>query len=39
MSGVNDPFDPKQVAALAPETLKAAVEQAHEAFGEASDLD
>jgi phenylalanyl-tRNA synthetase alpha chain len=39
MSGVNDPFDPKQVAALAPETLKAAVEQAHEAFGEAADLD
>ncbi|QUQ72579.1 phenylalanine--tRNA ligase subunit alpha [Kutzneria sp. CA-103260] len=39
MSGVNDPFDPKQVAALAPETLKAAVEQAHEAFAEAADLD
>jgi phenylalanyl-tRNA synthetase alpha chain len=39
MSGVNDPFDPKQVAALAPETLKAAVEQAHEAFTGAADLD
>jgi phenylalanyl-tRNA synthetase alpha chain len=39
MSGVNDPYDPKQVAALSPETLKAAVEQAHEAFGAAGDLD
>ncbi|AHH99827.1 phenylalanine--tRNA ligase subunit alpha [Kutzneria viridogrisea] len=39
MSGVNDPYDPKQVAALSPETLKAAVEQAHEAFSVAADLD
>ncbi|MFD0206446.1 MULTISPECIES: phenylalanine--tRNA ligase subunit alpha [Saccharothrix] len=39
MSGANDPYDPKQVAALAPEALDAAVEQAHEAFAKAADLD
>jgi phenylalanyl-tRNA synthetase alpha chain len=39
MSGANDPYDPKEVAALAPETLLSAVKLADEAFGEASDLD
>ncbi|MEV0681732.1 phenylalanine--tRNA ligase subunit alpha [Actinosynnema sp. NPDC050436] len=39
MSGANDPYDPKQVAALSPEALDAAVEQAREAFAKASDLD
>ena len=39
MSGANDPYDPKQVAALSPEALGAAVEQAREAFAKAADLD
>ncbi|TDP89384.1 phenylalanine--tRNA ligase subunit alpha [Labedaea rhizosphaerae] len=39
MSGANDPYDPKQVAALAPETLQAAVDAAREQFAAASDLD
>ncbi|GAA1339186.1 phenylalanine--tRNA ligase subunit alpha [Saccharothrix algeriensis] len=39
MSGANDPYDPKQVAALSPEALETAVEQAREAFAKASDLD
>ncbi|GAA3869220.1 phenylalanine--tRNA ligase subunit alpha [Saccharothrix violaceirubra] len=39
MSGANDPYDPKQVAALSPEALDAAVEQAREAFAKAADLD
>jgi phenylalanyl-tRNA synthetase alpha chain len=39
MSAANDPYDPKQVAALAPETLQEAVKQAEAAFGEAADLD
>ncbi|MEU4807461.1 phenylalanine--tRNA ligase subunit alpha [Actinosynnema sp. NPDC023587] len=39
MSGANDPYDPKQVAALSPEALDTAVEQAREAFAKASDLD
>ncbi|HEY0803985.1 MAG TPA: phenylalanine--tRNA ligase subunit alpha [Pseudonocardiaceae bacterium] len=39
MSGANDPYDPKEVAALAPETLLSAVKQAEEAFAEATDLD
>lgn len=39
MSGANDPYDPKEVAALAPETLLSAVKMAEEAFAEAGDLD
>ncbi|HEV7648412.1 MAG TPA: phenylalanine--tRNA ligase subunit alpha [Actinophytocola sp.] len=39
MSGANDSYDPKQVAALAPETLQAAVEQARKEFSAAADLD
>ncbi|RKT56629.1 phenylalanine--tRNA ligase subunit alpha [Saccharothrix australiensis] len=39
MSGANDPYDPKQVAALSPEALDTAVEQAREAFAKAADLD
>ncbi|HEX9339494.1 MAG TPA: phenylalanine--tRNA ligase subunit alpha [Pseudonocardiaceae bacterium] len=39
MSGANDPYDPKEVAALAPETLLSAVKLAEEAFAEADDLD
>ncbi|MCP2168194.1 phenylalanine--tRNA ligase subunit alpha [Goodfellowiella coeruleoviolacea] len=39
MSGANDPYDPKEVAALAPETLRAAVDQAVQAFTAAADLD
>jgi phenylalanyl-tRNA synthetase alpha chain len=39
MSGPNDPYDPKEVAALAAETLTTAVKQAEEAFAGASDLD
>ncbi len=38
MSGPND-YDPKQVAALAPEALTAAVEEAEKAFASATDLD
>ena len=39
MSAANDPFDPKEVAALSAETLRSAVKQAEAAFGEAADLD
>jgi phenylalanyl-tRNA synthetase alpha chain len=39
MSGTNDPYDPKQVAALAPEALDAAAREAEKAFAEAADLD
>ncbi|MBC6450092.1 phenylalanine--tRNA ligase subunit alpha [Actinokineospora xionganensis] len=39
MSGANDPYDPKEVAALSPETLQAAVEKAREEFSAAADLD
>ena len=39
MSGANDPYDPKQVAALSPETLDSAVVDARKAFDEAADLD
>lgn len=39
MSGANDPYDPKEVAALAPETLLTAVKLAEEAFAGAADLD
>jgi phenylalanyl-tRNA synthetase alpha chain len=39
MSGANDPYDPKEVAALQPETLLSAVKQADAAFAEAADLD
>ncbi|CRK56287.1 Phenylalanyl-tRNA synthetase alpha chain [Alloactinosynnema sp. L-07] len=39
MSGANDPYDPKEVAALRPETLQAAVEKAREEFAGAADLD
>ncbi|HEX4703167.1 MAG TPA: phenylalanine--tRNA ligase subunit alpha [Pseudonocardiaceae bacterium] len=39
MSAANDPYDPKEVAALAPETLLSAVKQADAAFAEAADLD
>jgi phenylalanyl-tRNA synthetase alpha chain len=39
MSSANDPYDPKQVAALAPEALTAAVDAAQEAFAQAADLD
>src|SRR5262245_65766633 len=38
MSAANDSYDPKQVAALAPETLQAAVEQARKEFEAAADL-
>src|SRR6266540_1712518 len=38
MSGANDSYDPKEVAALAPETLHAAVRKAREEFASASDL-
>lgn len=39
MSGANDPYDPKEVVALAPETLQSAVDDAREAFEDAADLD
>ncbi|MQA07538.1 MAG: phenylalanine--tRNA ligase subunit alpha [Pseudonocardiaceae bacterium] len=39
MSGANDPYDPKEVAALAPEALQSAVEKAREEFASAADLD
>jgi phenylalanyl-tRNA synthetase alpha chain len=39
MSGTNDPYDPKEVAALSPEVLEAAAREAEKAFAEASDLD
>ncbi|MBB6376198.1 phenylalanyl-tRNA synthetase alpha chain [Pseudonocardia eucalypti] len=38
MSGVNDNYDPKEVAALQPEALAAAVDRAKKAFAEAADL-
>ncbi|MGH3588445.1 MAG: phenylalanine--tRNA ligase subunit alpha [Pseudonocardia sp.] len=38
MSAANDSYDPKQVAALAPETLQAAVEKARKEFDAATDL-
>ena len=38
MSGINDPYDPKQVAALAPEVLESAVREAEKAFAEATGL-
>ncbi|GAA2343481.1 phenylalanine--tRNA ligase subunit alpha [Saccharopolyspora halophila] len=39
MSGANDSYDPKEVAALSPETLDQAVADATKAFAEAADLD
>ena len=39
MSGTNDTFDPKQVAALDPETLAAARSDAERAFAAATSLD
>ncbi|MBV9847606.1 MAG: phenylalanine--tRNA ligase subunit alpha [Kutzneria sp.] len=39
MSAANDPYDPKQVAALSPDVLGAAVERASEEFAGAVDLD
>ena len=39
MSGANDPYDPKQVAALSPEALDDAVTAAQKAFAEARDLE
>jgi phenylalanyl-tRNA synthetase alpha chain len=39
MSGANDSYDPKEVTALAPETLQAAVEKARDEFSSATDLD
>jgi phenylalanyl-tRNA synthetase alpha chain len=38
MSGVNDNYDPKQVAVLDPEALRHAVEEAERAFASAADL-
>jgi phenylalanyl-tRNA synthetase alpha chain len=38
MSGPNDPYDPKQVALLSPESLAEAVATAEKAFAEAADL-
>src|SRR6266508_3894571 len=38
MSGANDSYDPKEVAALAPETLQAAVEKARKEFSGVTDL-
>ncbi len=38
MSGPNDPYDPKQVAVLAAERLAQAVEDAENAFSQATDL-
>ena len=39
MSGANDAYDPKEVAALAPETLRQAIEKARVEFAAAADLD
>jgi phenylalanyl-tRNA synthetase alpha chain len=39
VSGANDPYDPKQVAALSAEALDAAVRAATEAFAAAGDLE
>jgi phenylalanyl-tRNA synthetase alpha chain len=38
VSGANDPYDPKQVAALSPESLDDAVQAAVTAFAQAADL-
>jgi phenylalanyl-tRNA synthetase alpha chain len=38
MSGANDSYDPKEVAALGPDVLQAAVEKAREEFAAAPDL-
>jgi phenylalanyl-tRNA synthetase alpha chain len=38
MSGANDSYDPKEVAALAPDTLHVAVQKAREEFASAADL-
>jgi phenylalanyl-tRNA synthetase alpha chain len=39
MSGPNDPYDPKEVAALSAESLGEAVRTAEKSFAEAKDLD
>ncbi|MBE9375431.1 phenylalanine--tRNA ligase subunit alpha [Saccharopolyspora sp. HNM0983] len=39
MSGANDPYDPKEVAALSAETLETAAADARAAFAQAGDLD
>ena len=39
MSGANDPYDPKQVAALSPEALDEAVDAARSAFAQAGGLE
>src|SRR3954470_15582809 len=39
VSGANDPYDPKQVAALSPEALDDAVAAAQKAFAGAADLE
>ncbi|HVX42748.1 MAG TPA: phenylalanine--tRNA ligase subunit alpha [Mycobacteriales bacterium] len=39
MSGPNDPYDPKEVAALSPDALDSAVRDAEKAFAAASDLE
>lgn len=39
MSAANDSYDPKEVVALAPETLQRAVDDARQAFDAAADLD
>jgi phenylalanyl-tRNA synthetase alpha chain len=39
VSGANDPYDPKQVAALSADSLDAAVDAALKAFAAASDLE
>ena len=39
VSGANDPYDPKQVAALSPEALDEAVTAAQKAFAAAGDLE
>ena len=39
MSAANDTYDPKEVAALSPDTLQAAVDKAVEEFASAADLD
>ena len=39
MSGASTSYDPKQVAALAPEALQDGVTAARQAFTEAADLD
>ncbi len=39
MSGANDSYDPKEVVALAPETLEQAVTDARKAFDAAADLE